>query len=58
MTQRHPSPDENDGRLMLAVGGPLFIPLAVAGFYALLFELPRPQGFMEWAVHCLLGELL
>jgi hypothetical protein len=57
MSHQSPSPDGNDGRLMLAVGGLLFIPIAVAGVYAVLFKLPKPQGFAEWAVRCLLGEL-
>src|SRR5262249_54814539 len=56
-SQLRPSPHDNGRRLVLAVGGPLFIPIAVAGFYSLLFKLPKPQGLLEWAVRCLLCEL-
>jgi hypothetical protein len=57
LNRRTLNPDENAGRLMLGVGGLLFIPLAATGTYALLFKLPRPQGPIEWGVRLLLGEL-
>jgi hypothetical protein len=49
--------NEDDGRLMLGVGGVLFVPMTMAATYALLFELKRPQGPMEWGIRLLLGEL-
>jgi hypothetical protein len=57
LNQRIPKPDENSGRLMLGVGGLLFIPLVALGTYGLFFELPRPQGPAEWGIRLLLGEL-
>ena len=50
-------PDPNDGRLMLGLGGLLFIPLSVGAVYGLAFNVPAPQGPVEWAIHIFLGEV-
>ena len=55
MEPSQPNPD--DGRLMLGLGGLLFIPLSVGAIYGLAFNVPAPQGPIEWAVHILLGEV-
>ena len=52
-----PNRGPNDGRVMLAVAGLLFIPLAFAAGWALFFLVARPQGPWEWAAHVVLGEL-
>jgi hypothetical protein len=48
---------QHNGRLMLGVGGILFIPLAGAGAWSLFFVLPRPQGPLDWGVRIFLEEL-
>jgi hypothetical protein len=50
-------PGPNDGRLMLSVGGLLFIPLCVGGVYSLAVVLPAPQGPIEWGFRVLFEEL-
>jgi hypothetical protein len=54
-----PAPNRNphDGRLMLGIGGLLFIPLAARGAWYLLFIAPRPQAPVEWTFRILLDEL-
>ena len=52
-----PRGSPQDGRLMLGVGGLLFIPLAAGGAWYLIFKAPRPQGRLEWGVRILLDEL-
>jgi hypothetical protein len=54
--QQAPNHDRRDGRLMMGVGGVLFIPLSAALTWFLL-GLPRPQGFIDLAVRILLDEL-
>jgi len=55
MNSREPNPD--DGRLALAVGGLLFIPLSIGAIYGLNFEVPAPQGPLEWGIRIFLDEL-
>ncbi len=44
MEPSNPNSHPDDGRLMLAVCGLLFIPLSVAAVYGLNFNMPAPQG--------------
>lgn len=57
MRRDSPDKDRHDGRLMLGVGGLLFIPLTATGTWFLLFELPEPQGPLEWGIRIFLDEL-
>ena len=57
MPQQTSNHDEHEGRLILGVGGLLFIPLAAAGAWSLFFALPRPQGPFEWGMRIFLEEL-
>lgn len=50
-------PDPNDGRMMLGLGGLIFIPLSVGAVYGLAFNVPAPQGPVEWAIHVFLSEV-
>lgn len=42
---------------MFGVGGVLFIPISGLAAYALVFELPPPQGAIQWGVRFILEEL-
>ncbi len=57
MIRRTQKRGDNDGRLMLAVGGLLFIPFCATGIYSLAIKLQRPQGPLEWGLRLLLWEL-
>lgn len=57
MEPSNPNSHPDDGRLMLAVCGLLFIPLSVAAVYGLNFHMPAPQGPVEWGIRIFLDEL-
>jgi hypothetical protein len=57
LNQRRLNRDPPDGRLMMGVAGLLFIPIASAGVYSLLYVLQRPQGPVEWGIRILLDQL-
>ena len=50
-------PDSHDGRLMLGIGGILFIPISAAAVWGLFIELPVPQSPLEWVGRILCEDL-